>query len=478
MITKVVHGWRVAGLIAYLMGPGRAQEHIDPRVIASWDGRDRAWQPAADADGGGPGVGRLIRALRAPAVAAGLPERGGEGERGYVWHCSVRVAPGDRVLSDIEWAGVARELLDGAGVAGRDDAGGPRWVAIRHADDHIHIAAVLVRQDTARRFWPSHDYRRLRTAANRIERRLGLTLTASADGTAAPAPGRGESEKALRAGREPARVELARAARTAAVGASDVESFVDGLRKAGYLVRMRRAPSGDLIGYAVARPGDRDRAGGPVFYSGSKLAPDLSLPKLLQVWAGLEPDRDLGAARDAWTAARQRTGRARAAVGAARHDRGRVPVDDVAHATGQLLTAVGEWVPGLRVAADRFDRAARTPHGVPAPPTRHGSRLRGVARRLVRQRRMMARMGLAVGDDPGPAVVALVTALTALVREIGAWQSERGHTHQSSAATSAAGHLDVWLAARARRHPSAPEAAPERGEGRRGPGRDHVAAHR
>ncbi len=74
MITKVVHGWRVGGLVAYLMGPGRAEEHRSPRVIASWDGRDAGWQPARsgsrvwDLE-----LGPLIRALRAPAVVAGAP---------------------------------------------------------------------------------------------------------------------------------------------------------------------------------------------------------------------------------------------------------------------------------------------------------------------------------------------------------------------------------------------------------------------
>ena len=102
MITKVVHGWRVGGLVAYLMGPGRAEEHRRPRVVASWDGRDTQWQPQSS----GPGewdleLGPLIRALQAPAVAAGLTEDGrAEGKRGYVWHCSARVAGGDRVLGD------------------------------------------------------------------------------------------------------------------------------------------------------------------------------------------------------------------------------------------------------------------------------------------------------------------------------------------------------------------------------------------
>ena len=68
VITKVVHGWRPAGLLAYLLGPGTAEVHRAPRVIASWDGLDAAWQPAST----GPGeydlaLGPLITALHAPA---------------------------------------------------------------------------------------------------------------------------------------------------------------------------------------------------------------------------------------------------------------------------------------------------------------------------------------------------------------------------------------------------------------------------
>ena len=95
MITKVVHGWRPAGLIAYLLGPGRAEEHRQPRVIASWDGLDAAWQPARTGAGHWDlDLGPLVATLRAPAVAAGLPDRSDDsGKRGYVWHCSARLAP-------------------------------------------------------------------------------------------------------------------------------------------------------------------------------------------------------------------------------------------------------------------------------------------------------------------------------------------------------------------------------------------------
>lgn len=441
MITKVVHGWRPGGLIAYLMGPGRAEEHQRPRVIASWDGLDTAWHPART--GAGPwdlDLGPLVAALRAPAVAAGLPDRGDDsGKRGYVWHCSARLAAADRVLSDREWAGIARELLDGAGVAARDDPGGPRWFAVRHADDHIHIAVVLVRQDTGRRFWPYRDYPRLRETARAIERRLGLTETATADGTAARSPSRGEIEKAARQGRGLARVELARAVREAAVASSGAEAFIEALCDAGYLAELRRAPSGDPIGFKVARPDDLSSAGQPVFYSGSKLAADLSMPKLLQRWA----DSAGGSATGSSATAGRQVARARRAVAAARRGVGLEDVDGIGHATGDVLTALRGW-PGagrdLGEAADLYDRAARAPgRGVGrAGPSSIG--LRRIARQLIRHRRV------ATDDDLG-AIIVLAVAVAALVREIAAWQREHGRTHQADAADAAAGVVDRWSAA-------------------------------
>ncbi|GAA2573862.1 hypothetical protein GCM10010210_56800 [Pseudonocardia hydrocarbonoxydans] len=440
MITKVVHGWRPGGLIAYLMGPGRAEEHRQPRVIASWDGLDAAWQPARTGAGSWDlDLGPLVAALRAPAVAAGLPDRQDDsGTRGYVWHCSARLAAGDRLLSDGEWAGITRELLDGAGVAARDDPGGPRWFAVRHADDHIHIAVVLVRQDTGRRFWPYRDYPRLRETARAIERRLGLTETATADGTAARSPSRGEIEKAARQGREPARVELARAVREAAVASSGAEEFIDALSAAGYLAELRRAPSGDPIGLKVARPGDLSATGQPVFYSGSKLASDLSMPKLRQRWADSARGPDTGSSA---TAGRQ-VARARRAVAVARRGVGVEDVESIGHATGDVLTALRGW-PGagrdLGEAADLFDRAARAPgRGVGrAGPSSVG--LRRIARHLIRHRRV------ATDDDLG-GVIVLAVAVAGLVREIAAWQRERGRTHQADAADNAAAVVDRWSA--------------------------------
>jgi hypothetical protein len=429
MITRVVHGWKVGGLVAYLLGPGRAQEHAAPRVIASWDGRDARWQPRRN----GPldtdlELGPLVRALRAPVVAAGLPEVAVDGKKGYVWHLSARVAAEDRSLSDAEWAGVARELLAGAGVADDADPGGPRWVAVRHAEDHIHVLVVLVRQDTARRFWPKRDYPKLRHAAGQVERRLGLTTTADPDGTAAPAPGRGEIEKAARQGREPARVELARAVRAAAVAVDGPAGFVQPLRAAGFRVELRRAPSGDLLGYKVARPGDVTAAGEPVFYSGSKLAPDLSLPRLARAWSAA------GAVRgDPVAVGLRAVGRARRTVVAARGTLLAPDAADIAHATSAVLTAVAGWSPELARAAEMYDRAAWSPRGYPVVVDRDGALLRGVARQLLRRGPSLRPSG-----EPGPAGVALVVAVVGLLREIVAWHAADGRPQQAAPARAAA----------------------------------------
>ena len=39
MITAVHRrGSRVGGLLRYLWGPGQAEEHVNPRLVAAWDG--------------------------------------------------------------------------------------------------------------------------------------------------------------------------------------------------------------------------------------------------------------------------------------------------------------------------------------------------------------------------------------------------------------------------------------------------------
>jgi hypothetical protein len=182
----------VGGLLHYLYGPGKADEHLDPHLVGCWDDHPAALEPARLGDGR-VGVRRLSGMLEHPLAASPrTPDR-------PVWHCSLRVAPTDRRLTDYEWRTVAHDIVHATGLSPRDDDG-CRWVAVRHADDHIHIALTLARQD-GRPAWPVNDFYRVGEACRAAERRLGLVPTAPRDRTAARSPSRGEMEKAARLGR-------------------------------------------------------------------------------------------------------------------------------------------------------------------------------------------------------------------------------------------------------------------------------------
>ena len=276
MIGKVVRGNDVGGLLRYLYGPGRANEHTNPHVVAAWDDG-----VVADcAPGRDPRLKRLTALMEQPLAA--LDRRPSPS----VWHCPLRTAPGDRELSDAEWADVAAEVLHQTGLAPRGDAGGCRWVAVRHADDHVHLAVTLARQD-GRRARTSYDYVRLGTACRTVEERFGLTVTPARDGTAPKRPTRAETEKAQRAGRgETPRQQLRRQVRRAALSSVNLITFVEQLQKAGVEVRLRYSDlnASEITGYSVAEPADRTATGDLVWYGGGKLAPQLSLPRLVQLW--------------------------------------------------------------------------------------------------------------------------------------------------------------------------------------------------
>ena len=281
MIGKVVRGSNVGGLLRYLYGPGRANEHTDPHLVAGF-GDPHELEPDRRADGS-PDLRRLTGLLLLPLA---LDPFGGCEKP--VWHCSIRAAPGDRMLSDEEWGQVAAAVMDRTGFARHDDESGVRWVAVRHAPDHIHLVATLARQDGRRaRTW--NDFFRVREACRDAERRLGLRATAPADRTAAKQPSRAETEQALRRGWDEApRVSLRREVCAAAAGAGSEREFFARLEQAGVLVRKRHSTinPGEVTGYAVGLADHTTKDGGIVWYGGGKLAPDLTLPKLRARWTG------------------------------------------------------------------------------------------------------------------------------------------------------------------------------------------------
>ncbi len=256
-----------------------------------------------------------------------------------------------------------------------DDA--VRWIAVRHGDDHIHIVAMLARQDR-RRVRLSFERRHVRAACLAAEERYGLESTA-ADRIAPRSPSRAETAKAARRGLDEApRVTLRRHVTTAAAGASSEQEFFALLSRAGVLARQRVSSKdpGQVTGYAVALPGDTAKDG-PVWYSGGKLVPDLIWPRLRQRWTGpgtVSGDPFTAAERNAiWEHA------ARAAQDAAARIRLLAGTDpaaaaDAAWAASDTLhvaaAALGSRL--LRQAADAYDRAARPPYARIPSSTRQG----------------------------------------------------------------------------------------------------------
>jgi hypothetical protein len=453
LIGKVLRGTRVAGLIRYLYGPGRHEEHTDPRLVTGW--RDPAeLEPLARVDGKRD-FRRLHGLLDQPLAALG--------RRGFdkpVWHCVARAAPGDPVLSDAQWARTAEEIMHRTGLARSGDDEAVRWVAVRHAPDHVHIVATLARQDGTRpRIW--NDFYRVREACQAVERRYGLRVTAPGDRTAGRRPTRAENEHADRRGwEEPARIVLRRAVHTAAAGASSEQEFFTRLEVAGLLVRKRfsRREPGQVTGYAVAKPGHVNRQGAPVWFGGGKLAADLTLPKLRKRWLATGPTPTSRARPGARLSADERrhiwNGASDTAARVAHTIRACAFTDpaaaaDAAWAASDALHVAADILGSrtLGQAADSYARAARVAYGRIPRPTPAGNRLRATARLLA--------LAATMGEQDQAAVIMLVAKLAELAIAVAELRAIQHHAAQASAARTAAGHLHAATCARPSRvHPA------------------------
>ncbi|WP_433259316.1 relaxase/mobilization nuclease domain-containing protein (plasmid) [Streptosporangium sp. CA-135522] len=469
MIAKVLYGKQTVGLLNYLYGPGAHEEHVNPHLVASWDGRE---PDPARAPSGSPqredALWRLARKLDRPL--GGYPGTISH----HVWHLPVRCAPGDGTLTDAQWNRIARRLVAAAGIAPFGDDYGCRWVAVRHADDHIHIVATLARQDGRRLPDLRGDWFRLRNECRAIEEEHGLQVTAAIDRSAACRPTRGEQDKAHRiftpqtpAPLAPtAREHLAVMVRQVALTAISEADFFVRLQQGELNVYKRTLPSGQLVGYAVNYPGDLARDGKPVWFSGSRLAPDLSLPRVRQRWADADEPKPAMSPRAAAVATRQgmrptqpqlramawqhaagAISRAREVLDAAGDEHGAA----VTAALADLLTAAASQAPKeirreLVIAARAFERCGRVPWRAQHEASR---RMRGAARVLID-----AGQALASGDEAA-AVLATVVVMVAAARAVAArYRLQKMHAHAQAARLAAAHLQDAGerLGARPRAH--------------------------
>jgi hypothetical protein len=431
--VSVPRGKHVEPLLRYLFGPGRHHEHTDPHIIAGWRHHTALEPPILD--NGKRDFRHLYGLLNRPHQALGA--------RGYerpVWHCSLRTAPGDGMLSDDEWALIARRVMHKTGLAphGQEDSA-VRWVAVRHADDHVHLVAMLARQDGTKPRLRG-DWFQVRAACNAAEQRFGLRPTAPADRTAPKRPTRGEQEKAARHGlNEPPRVTLRRHVAAAAATTGGEKAFFAALKDAGVLVRPRYSTKnpGQVTGYSVAVPGDTAKDGGPVWYSGGKLAATLTWPKITARWTGPQgspppqPERLTHAERSQiYQHAAQTAAQATAALRA-----GTTDAADLAWAAGDTLRAAAAVLgnPALQRAADAFDRAAAPPHARIPAPSAFGYDLRRAAR-------LVGALAW-INQDPDLMPLKLMLQLAALAETLAELRTAQQRAHQAAAALTAAQHL-------------------------------------
>jgi hypothetical protein len=315
-MPNIVKGGRMAGLVVYLCGPGRANEHTEPHLVGG-DGLllDVYKDAELNRQSALAIAGYLDKPRRISGTEITAPARDASGnvvgrKAAHVWHCSLALEPGEGPLADGQWQAISTDFMNEMGFteigSGRSAA---RWAAIHHGltkagGDHIHIAASLVREDGTK-VSTHNDQLRAQKICNELERKYGLRVLLSREnGTGMPGLKPAEVQRAARLGLpEPERLTIARTVRACAAGARTEAEFVRACRQEGLLLRARFADgrSDVVVGYSVGlHPVGGER---PLYYRGSGLAKDLALPRLREHWE-ISPDLATEAVAE-WTAAKR-----------------------------------------------------------------------------------------------------------------------------------------------------------------------------
>lgn len=312
--------------MVYLAGPGRANEHDNPHLVAGHDIVTFAVDPGAQLsrDDALDVANALDQPRRVHGAEVTVPVKEYDEATGrkvtvgrrdaHVWHCSLSLGADDGALSDAQWKRIAEDFVSEMGFTDPDGAKSSRWAAVRHGKskqghDHIHIVVQLVREDGTKA--PVHrDFARAQEASNLLERRYGLAVLESREANRGSLAGLkpAELERAAAEGRPAAHKTLLRQrVRSAVALAGDEREFISRLRENHILVRPRFAEdsTSKIEGYSVAlEPGFIDgKRQKPVWYAPSKIDRSLGLGQLRARW---EPDSEARAVAS-WQVQAQRS---------------------------------------------------------------------------------------------------------------------------------------------------------------------------
>jgi len=198
-------------------------------------------------------------------VTAQDPETGEKVVMGYrdqhVWHCSLSLGAEEGVLSNEKWDEVAQDFMDRMGFTEVSGKSPCRWVGIHHGastngNDHIHIAASMVREDGTR--WDGRflDFKKAQDTCREVEVKHGLTrVEGRAHGTAERGEKPAERYQAVRAGMDlTAPKDLAQRVRAAATAATSEAEWVRRVQADGVIVKpfFARGSTDVVRGYRAA----------------------------------------------------------------------------------------------------------------------------------------------------------------------------------------------------------------------------------
>ncbi len=342
MIPNITRGGKTHGVLAYLLGPGRAEEHTNPIVVGGsilgaidnlevgdrLEPRDVTW---------------LTEWLDAPMRAyeknvmrklneQGELDKAGKRQAAHVWHCSLSLHPSELDRNPQEWQQVADRYLELMTFGADATHGAGRTIAVNHgvSEDgrgHIHIVANVVTDDG--RQWNEHDdFRRSQRACSVLAHEFDLRLVDGQEqGRGQRGYKKGELESDRRRGgdvgdlvritdsqsrvsprtarpQNGTRRRLEQIVSSCATAASDEREFVALLREFHGVVAFPRYATGGagVTGYKI---GFRTNGDGQklVTYAGGKLGRDLTLPALRAGWEPLSEAETV----DAWRRPRERT---------------------------------------------------------------------------------------------------------------------------------------------------------------------------
>ncbi|MEU3333006.1 relaxase/mobilization nuclease domain-containing protein [Glutamicibacter creatinolyticus] len=293
----------------YLVGPGRANEHENQRLIASDDRVTFAYAPGAvlskyDAF-------EIAELLDAPRKIHGtevakpvyakdedtglfLTDENGKKIRvgskaAHVWHCSLAVDAGYGTVPDGQWEKIAASFVEKMGFVDPDGAKSSRWAAVHHGaskngNDHIHLVVSMVREDGTKAN-THNDFHRAQVACRELEVEYGLPRLESQEygqGLAGEKPAeRARAERNNMVLSE--KFELQRRLRAALASANSAEEYLRHAQDHGVHIApsFQKGSNTEVRGYRVSM-GHGKAGGKAIWYAPSKIDRTLGWPDINQ----------------------------------------------------------------------------------------------------------------------------------------------------------------------------------------------------